>query len=978
MPQDDATFPPLVQGLFPESSRRDAARLLARGRVEGGTFFRLGVAGRVVAPNGRGHFALLAVDRKGALLAATCGCTPKLLPNQLCMHLGALVLSFSGSGSQGGHLALAGERFERSLWFRIAEELHGQGGKTEFVSRAGVGGQEGPPDISPLGAYEKRLIEVTRTPDEAMLNQRGARTQRQSFEGSDLFLLAKRAFEAVGDDPSSLSVEVADGSVCLVAPVGAISYRLPLTAGAIEALLREAPTFFAEHGLAVQGAAKESLRLTLEADGSLLLVPVYLAGEGTSAEALPRERPGLRRCGRHLVFPETRTLVPLAESRRPFVERSAPIQTGFAFDEVWRPSSVGIPLDRPTRIPADDVAPFLARHRAELAAWPPALLPPELRGAGLAEPDGASLTVHGEEGGRFVISLDFTVGDRVVPFEPLFRSRRERKPLYLVGGMALDPRHARFAWMDSVGSGALRGNGREALLCLAPLEVCRLRSYLPSGHGLSAARGVPPATLERIESLSPETPAAPPGEFGLSLYDFQRTGYAWLWFLYRNGFGGLLCDDMGLGKTHQVMALLAAMRAEAGGAAPAVLVACPASVLPHWEEKMATWLPGFPVTVHHGSGRGPVPEGGGVLVSTYGTLRNDAAALSGRTFDLFVLDEIQSIKNRGTATHEALRTLQAKVAIGLTGTPVENRVEELRALLEFVLPGYLPGEAEFRRGFGKPIEEGDEGARERLRRIARPFVLRRTKGQVLAGLPEKIEDKRHCVMTERQAALHADLLASRGTSLRGTLDRGGAIPYLHVFALLDKLKQLCDHPDLLLPVGSPPSGETSGKWELFVEVLDEALGSGLKVVVFSQYLRMLDRIEAHLAERRAGHAGIRGATADRKAPVERFRDDPACRVFVASLKAAGLGIDLTAASVVIHYDRWWNKAREDQATDRVHRIGQKRGVQVLTLVTKGTVEERIDGLIAAKARLAANLVPEEDPRLFHRFTRDELRALLEP
>jgi SNF2 family DNA or RNA helicase len=269
-------------------------------------------------------------------------------------------------------------------------------------------------------------------------------------------------------------------------------------------------------------------------------------------------------------------------------------------------------------------------------------------------------------------------------------------------------------------------------------------------------------------------------------------------------------------------------------------------------------------------------------------------------------------------------------------------------------------------------------ARERLRRLVRPLVLRRTKGQVLAGLPEKIEDRRHCEMTAHQATLHAELLSTRGASLRESLDGGGAIPYLHVFALLDKLKQLCDHPDLLLPPGSPPSGETSGKWELFVELLDEALASGLKVVVFSQYLRMLDRIERHLAGLGIGFAGIRGATADRRAPVARFLDDADCRVFVASLKAAGLGIDLTSASVVIHYDRWWNKAREDQATDRVHRIGQKRGVQVLTLVTRDSVEERIDRLIAKKARLAADLVPEEDPRLFRRFTREEMRALLSP
>ena len=335
------------------------------------------------------------------------------------------------------------------------------------------------------------------------------------------------------------------------------------------------------------------------------------------------------------------------------------------------------------------------------------------------------------------------------------------------------------------------------------------------------------------------------------------------------------------------------------------------------------------------------------------------------------------MKNRGTATHKALRAIQAGMVVGLTGTPVENGVEELHTLLDFVLPGYLPGEAQFRKGFVRPIEEGDEGARERLRRLVRPFVLRRTKAQVALGLPEKIHDLRHCEMTPGQAALYRTLLEQKGSPLRAALEGKGPVPYLHVFALLTKLKQLCDHPDLLRPEGEPPGEEGSGKWDLLVELLDEALGSGLKIVVFSQYLRMLDLMSAHLRERGIGFETLRGATVDREAPVSRFRKDPSCRVFLASLRAAGVGIDLTSASVVVHYDRWWNAAREEQATDRVHRIGQTRGVQVVTLVTRGTVEERIDRLIAEKARLARDLVPEEDPRLLRRFTREELHGLLE-
>jgi superfamily II DNA or RNA helicase len=933
--------------------------------VEDAAFFRLGVAGRVVAPNGRGHFALLAVDRKGTLLSAVCACTPKLLPEQLCMHLGALVLSYVRDS--GGPPSLPGERFERSPWFRAAEEIHDRGGL----------------DISPQGGalslrpYEARLGDLTRSPDEASLNLAGVLTQRQSFEASKLYLVAKRAFEAVGNDLARVDVELSGGALGLVTRGDAPRYRLPLTAGAIEVLLRETPAFFSDRGLATAGEARESVQLTLQEDGALLLSPAYLLGGGTAPVVVLRDAPGHVRCGRYLVLEEARTLVPLAESRRPFVERSAPVQSGFDFDDVWRPSPAGVPLDRSTRIPSEEVAAFLSRHRAEIAGMPDLLLPAELRGGGLAEPEGAVLTVAGREAGRFLVALDYLVAGTPVPFGPIARSRKVKAILHPAAGRLVDPQDRRFGWMDLLEEGSLRGKGASARLLLSPLEVCRLRSYLPADHRLEALPGVSPVALEELERLSPDTPAPPPEESGLTLYDFQRTGYAWLWFLHRGGFGGLLCDDMGLGKTHQVMALLAAIAGERKeGPLPTILVVAPASVLPHWEEKLRRYLPSLPVLVHQGADRGWVPSGTAVL-TTYGTLRNDAGSMTAE-FDLFVLDEIQAIKNRETETHQALRKVRARVAIGLTGTPVENRVGELHALLDFVLPGYLPPAAAFQKSFARPIEEGDEKARERLQRLIRPFILRRTKEQVSAGLPEKVEDRRSCEMTPGQAELYRRLLSERGSPLRSALEGPGPVSTLHVFALLDKLKQLCDHPDLLLPAGSPPSGETSGKWEAFTEIVDEALGSGLKVVVFSQYLRMLDRIEVHLTSLGVGHAGIRGATTDRAAPIARFRDDPSCVVFAASLKAAGLGIDLTPASVVIHYDRWWNKAREDQATDRVHRIGQKRGVQVITLVTRGTVEERIDRLIAAKARLADDVVPEDDPRVFRRFSREELRGLLEP
>jgi len=256
----------------------------------------------------------------------------------------------------------------------------------------------------------------------------------------------------------------------------------------------------------------------------------------------------------------------------------------------------------------------------------------------------------------------------------------------------------------------------------------------------------------------------------------------------------------------------------------------------------------------------------------------------------------------------------------------------------------------------------------------RPFVLRRTKQQVLTELPPKIVDKRYCELTPEQRAIYRKVMESRAKPLRMQLRAGASISYVHVFAALNFLKQICNHP--ASAGGGFAESASSGKWELFVDLLDECMSSGLKVVVFSQYVKMLELIEQHLDARAIGFASIKGSTRERGAEIARFRDDDSCRVFTASLRAGGLGIDLTSASVVIHYDRWWNQAREDQATDRVHRLGQNKGVQVIKLITRGTVEEKIDELIARKARLATELIQTDDPALVKQFSVEELEELL--
>jgi SNF2 family DNA or RNA helicase len=346
---------------------------------------------------------------------------------------------------------------------------------------------------------------------------------------------------------------------------------------------------------------------------------------------------------------------------------------------------------------------------------------------------------------------------------------------------------------------------------------------------------------------------------------------------------------------------------------------------------------------------------------------------------LAVFDEIQYLKNRGTLSHQAARELPSEVKLGLTGTPIENSLVELKALFDLVLPGYFGSDEAFAKRYAGAADEVEESRRVgELRRLVSPFVLRRLKSAVLDELPEKIEDTRTCTLSEDQVKLYRDALATRGKKLVREIEAAGEkpLPYIHVFALLNLLKQICDHPALATKELDRAGELESGKWDLFREILRECLDSGQKVVVFTQYLGMIELMQRHLDELGVEHAVLTGASVKRGEIVGRFNEDPACRVFLGSLKAGGTGIDLVGGSVVIHYDRWWNAAREDQATDRVHRIGQKRAVQVFKLVTEGTLEEKIAAIIERKRDLMASVLEEDDPRLAKIFTREELLELL--
>lgn len=528
-------------------------------------------------------------------------------------------------------------------------------------------------------------------------------------------------------------------------------------------------------------------------------------------------------------------------------------------------------------------------------------------------------------------------------------------------------------------SGSVSGEGG-AHTRLRITRLALLRLLAAGGANLAVScQGAHAEALERLLAVVPVKPLAPLAGLRSTLRDYQVRGVEWLLYLYDNGFGGLLCDDMGLGKTHQVAAFLLALR-EQRKVQGRFLVVCPTTVLSHWQRIIEAHAPGLRAAVFHGGGRdlAATVDRADLVLTSYGILRNDIDELARIELAAAVFDEAQLLKNPQTLAYQAAARLTAGMRLGLSGTPIENGLEDLAALLDLTVPGYLGSLEEFRARFVVPIEErGDAEARRDLERLVAPFLLRRTKHAVLDQLPPKIEDVRTCSLSEEQIKLYRDAVDTRGRELIAALrnvDR--PVPYIHIFALLTLLKQICCHPALV--AGDPENHERyeSAKWELAKELLRESLASGHKVVVYSQFLGMLRIFERHLGALGIGHAKLTGQTRDRGAVIARFQEDPSCRVFLASLTAGGVGIDLVAASVVMHYDRWWNAAREDQATDRVHRIGQTRGVHVLKLITEGTLEEKIAAIIARKRKLMESVVHEDDQNTLEVLDREELAALM--
>lgn len=537
---------------------------------------------------------------------------------------------------------------------------------------------------------------------------------------------------------------------------------------------------------------------------------------------------------------------------------------------------------------------------------------------------------------------------------------------------------SRFNWLRELSDKRLSTDQKS--LKMSTLEWIRLRTFekieIPKGKTKTDEQTR--LFLSQIDSFETTDTINLEG-LKSQLRPYQEVGVKWLWFLYSYGLSGLLCDDMGLGKTHQAMALIAAAYNANLGQKMRYFVVCPTSVIYHWEELLHRFIPHLKIVVFYGVQRTleAFNDEADLLLTSYGTLRSEKKALSKIPFEIAIFDEIQTAKNIHSQTHHSLSMLKAKTKIGLSGTPIENHLSELKALFDIILPTYFPSLTQFREVFINPIEKyGDPEKKFLLSKLVHPFILRRKKNEVLHDLPEKIEEIAHCTLSEEQQMLYKEaFLKSREKIMVEINDSKKQVPFLHVFALLNTLKQICDHPCLINKNLKGYGNHQSGKWDLFVELLQEARESGQKLVVFTQFLDMMTIIENYLKDHHIGYASIRGATTDRKKQLELFRDDPKCEVFVASLKAAGTGIDLTAGSVVIHYDRWWNPAKENQATDRVHRIGQNRGVQVFKMVTKNSIEEHIHQLIQRKENLLQGIIGYDDQDQIKHLDRDDLILL---
>lgn len=483
----------------------------------------------------------------------------------------------------------------------------------------------------------------------------------------------------------------------------------------------------------------------------------------------------------------------------------------------------------------------------------------------------------------------------------------------------------------------------------------------------------------RLAGSGGVTPIAPPEGFTLALRPYQQEGLAWLQYLREQNLSGILADDMGLGKTAQTLAHLLTEK-QAGRLKQPALVVLPTSLIFNWRNEAARCAPDLTVLSLHGKerkARFPEIPKHDVILTTYPLLWRDEEELLRHDYHLLILDEAQTVKNPGSQGAAVVRRIKAKHRLCLTGTPLENHLGELWTQFDFLMPGFLGDSRSFSRSFRTPIEKhGDLLRQDLLARRLRPFILRRRKEDVATELPPKTQIIRTVELEGGQRDLYETVRAAQDEKVRMALaDKGFARSQIVILDALLKLRQVCCDPRLLPSLGARKVKERA-KLDLLMDMLPDLVQEGRRILVFSQFTTMLDLIRQELEKAHITYLLLTGETQDRETPIQRFQAG-AVPVFLISLKAGGVGLNLTAADTVIHYDPWWNPAVENQATDRAHRLGQDKPVFVYKLIVAGSIEERILALQERKAELAEGILGA-DPTATAKFTPEDLQALLAP
>lgn len=519
------------------------------------------------------------------------------------------------------------------------------------------------------------------------------------------------------------------------------------------------------------------------------------------------------------------------------------------------------------------------------------------------------------------------------------------------------------------------------------IEVPRYRTLfldeeLRAGHSISVQKDKNFRALIRNMKTVEDNDFEIPEDMQDVLREYQKYGYLWIRTLSHNGFGGILADDMGLGKTLQVICFLEAeflqAKKEAQDAVRRSLIVCPASLVYNWKRELEKFAPGLPARMVTGTAaeRQEILKNAGgseILITSYDLLRRDIEYYGDMELFCQIIDEAQYIKNHGTQAARAVKAVRAGFKLALTGTPVENRLSELWSIFDYLMPGYLYSYQRFREELEQPIvQKDDEAASVRLQKMIRPFVLRRLKRDVLKDLPDKLEENLYAEMEGEQQELYDAHVKRMQLMLDKQSEEEFRGSKIQILAELTKLRQICCDPALLY---ENYKGE-SAKKDMVLNLIRNAVGNGHKVLLFSQFTSMLDRLTAVLQEENISYHLLTGATPREKRAemVEAFDYDDV-PVFCISLKAGGTGLNLTAADVVIHFDPWWNVAVQNQATDRAHRIGQKNAVNVYRLIAKGTIEEKIVELQERKLELADKVLGGEGIKMSG-LTREEMMELL--